>query len=117
MPIYEYRCPDCGHEFEQLQRISEDPVKDCPECGKHEVRKLVSRSSFVLKGGGWYADGYSDSKKSDETSKSGDSTASQKDSKAGGSDAKASSSDTSGNKPEPSGGKSKGKKAKKKSAA
>ena len=117
MPIYEYQCDKCDHEFEREQRMTDPPVKTCPECKGRKVTKLISRSSFVLKGGGWYADGYSDSKKSEETSKSEDSTASQKDSKAGDSEAKPSSSDSSGNKPEPSGGKSKGKKASKKSAA
>lgn len=58
MPIYEYRCPDCGHEFEKLQKIS-DPTPECPTCGAGEVKKKVSASAFVLKGGGWYADGYS----------------------------------------------------------
>jgi putative FmdB family regulatory protein len=58
MPIYEYRCPDCGHEFERLQRMSDDPAKDCPECSGDQVKKLISRTSFVLKGGGWYKDHY-----------------------------------------------------------
>ena len=59
MPIYEYGCGDCGHQFEKLQKISDDPVTDCPECGVDgTVKKLVSRSSFVLKGGGWYKDHY-----------------------------------------------------------
>lgn len=58
MPIYEYRCPDCGHEFEQLQRMSDDPIKVCPECSSEGVKKLISRTSFVLKGGGWYKDHY-----------------------------------------------------------
>ncbi len=58
MPIYEYRCPDCGHEFEQLQRMSDDPITDCPECSMSGVKKLISRTSFVLKGGGWYKDHY-----------------------------------------------------------
>ena len=64
MPIYEYGCGVCGHTFERLQKVSDDPVQDCPECdATGQVKKLISRSSFVLKGGGWYADGYSGSKK------------------------------------------------------
>ena len=59
MPTYEYACRACGHEFEREQRISEDPIKKCPSCGKPEVRRLISRTSFVLKGGGWYSDLYS----------------------------------------------------------
>ena len=58
MPIYEYRCVDCKHEFERLQKISDPPVEVCPKCGKHQVKKLVSQSGFVLKGGGWYKDHY-----------------------------------------------------------
>ncbi len=59
MPIYEYACQDCGHNFEKLQRISDDPVRDCPSCeAEGTVKKLVSQTSFVLKGGGWYSDHY-----------------------------------------------------------
>ena len=58
MPIYEYRCTACGHQFERLQKISDEPIEICPECGQEDVRKLVSQSGFVLKGGGWYKDHY-----------------------------------------------------------
>lgn len=58
MPIYEYRCPDCGHQFEALQKMSDDPLTDCPACSQHNVKKLISRSAFLLKGGGWYKDHY-----------------------------------------------------------
>ena len=54
MPIYEYACVSCEHQFETIQRISEDPLKDCPECGKPKLKKLVSVAAFRLKGGGWY---------------------------------------------------------------
>jgi putative FmdB family regulatory protein len=54
MPIYEYQCEACGHLFETLQRISEDPLTECPDCGKPALKKLVSASAFRLKGGGWY---------------------------------------------------------------
>lgn len=54
MPIYEYQCKSCGFEFETIQKISEDPLKGCPECGLEELRKLVSKAAFRLKGGGWY---------------------------------------------------------------
>ncbi len=69
MPIYEYECEKCGHGFEREQRISDAPIKTCPKCKARRVKKLISLSSFSLKGGGWYADGYSDSKaaKSDTT--------------------------------------------------
>ena len=42
MPIYEYRCPDCSHEFEEIQKMSDDPVRLCPSCGKENVSKLLS---------------------------------------------------------------------------
>jgi putative FmdB family regulatory protein len=54
MPIYEYRCGACGHEIEALQKMSDGPLRKCPECGKSQLRRLVSAPSFRLKGGGWY---------------------------------------------------------------
>lgn len=62
MPIYEYLCEKCGHEFEREQRITEDPVKICPRCRAQKVRRLISRTAFVLKGGGWYSDLYASAK-------------------------------------------------------
>ncbi len=58
MPIYEYECSECDKVMEVQQRISDSPLETCPDCGG-KVKKLVSMSSFQLKGGGWYADGYS----------------------------------------------------------
>jgi len=58
MPIYEYACGACGNEFEAEQRITEDPIKTCPECKSRQVKRLISQTSFVLKGGGWYSDLY-----------------------------------------------------------
>ena len=76
MPIYEYGCGDCGHTFERLQKVSDAPVSDCPACeAKGAVKKLVSRTSFVLKGGGWYKDHYGlkgGSSSSDSSESSGD---------------------------------------------
>jgi putative FmdB family regulatory protein len=54
MPIYEYRCSACGHELEKIQRMSDEPLADCPDCGATELRRLVSAPGFRLKGGGWY---------------------------------------------------------------
>ena len=54
MPIYEYECASCGHRLEALQKVSEDPLKECPECHKNALGKLVSATSFQLKGTGWY---------------------------------------------------------------
>lgn len=54
MPIYEYQCQACGHEMEALRKISDEPLVDCPACGKPELKKKVSAAAFRLKGGGWY---------------------------------------------------------------
>jgi putative FmdB family regulatory protein len=54
MPIYEYACKKCEHLFDVLQKMSDDPLTYCPECGAPELRKLISAPSFRLKGGGWY---------------------------------------------------------------
>ncbi len=58
MPIYEYECSACHNVIEVFQRMTEDPLCTCPDCSG-SLKKLVSMSSFKLKGGGWYADGYS----------------------------------------------------------
>jgi putative FmdB family regulatory protein len=57
MPIYEYRCNVCDHQFEQRQKFSDPPASSCPKCGG-AVHKMVSTVAFSLKGGGWYAEGY-----------------------------------------------------------
>ena len=72
MPIYEYACSSCGKEFEELVGIN-DPAPGCPACQGREVRKKVSASAFVLKGGGWYKDHYG-LKGSSSSSSSGGST-------------------------------------------
>ena len=68
MPIYEYRCKSCGYEFEEVQKFNDLPVDNCPECGQMSVERKVSMSSFHLKGGGWYKDGYSNENLSTEKS-------------------------------------------------
>jgi putative FmdB family regulatory protein len=55
MPIYEYRCTACGYQNDYLQKISEPPLSDCPECGKSTFSKQVTAAGFQLKGTGWYA--------------------------------------------------------------
>lgn len=55
MPIYEYRCSACGFEKDALQKMSDKPLVDCPECGKPALVKLISAAGFQLKGSGWYA--------------------------------------------------------------
>ncbi len=54
MPIYEYECDECGHQFEILQKMSDDKLSVCPECNKPALRKLISAVAFRLKGQGWY---------------------------------------------------------------
>ncbi len=54
MPIYEYRCRACGHHFEELQKVNDPPLIVCPKCQATSLTKLVSDSSFRLKGNGWY---------------------------------------------------------------
>ncbi|MEN8190433.1 MAG: zinc ribbon domain-containing protein [Thermodesulfobacteriota bacterium] len=66
MPVYEYECPACEKVFEVQQRMSDDPLSNCPDC-EGPVKKLVSMSSFQLKGGGWYADGYASKSGKKET--------------------------------------------------
>ena len=69
VPIYEYACRTCEHEFETLQKLSEPPLVDCPECGEAELRKKVSAVRFRLKGGGWYE---TDFKSGDKKNLAGD---------------------------------------------
>lgn len=54
MPIYEYACSKCDHRLDALQKMSDDPLVDCPECGEPALRKLLSAPRFRLKGAGWY---------------------------------------------------------------
>lgn len=54
MPIYEYVCNDCGHEFEKLQKMSEAPLRDCPACDEESLKKKISAPGFRLSGSGWY---------------------------------------------------------------
>jgi putative FmdB family regulatory protein len=63
MPTYEYACGACGHQWEVVQRITEDPVELCPACERNEAHRLISRgTNFILKGGGWYSDLYASPK-------------------------------------------------------
>jgi len=74
MPIYEYRCTKCGNETEVLQRVSDRPKRKCGKCSGR-LEKLISRTSFQLKGGGWYAEGYSNSSKKKAPAKTESSSA------------------------------------------
>jgi len=63
MPLYEYRCDACEHAFEALQKISDEPLKHCPDCEQPQLRKLVSAAGFRLKGNGWYETDFKSGKK------------------------------------------------------
>ncbi len=76
MPFYEYECRACGHQFDTLQKISDVPLKKCPECGKNQLQKLVSAAGFQLKGSGWYVTDFKNKDKSKPTTK--DTTAKEK---------------------------------------
>ena len=63
MPIYDYKCSNCGYQVEIIQKISDKPLKICPKCGKSNLKKLISAPSFRLKGGGWYETDFKTGKK------------------------------------------------------
>ena len=59
MPTYDYRCNNCGHEFEQFQSITADPLRKCPECGEDKLKRLIGAGSGVIfKGNGFYETDY-----------------------------------------------------------
>jgi putative FmdB family regulatory protein len=72
MPIYEYHCLDCHHQFERLQKFSDPPLAQCPSCAG-TVQKLISRSAFHLKGDGWYVTDYARKGSNNGKSKTSDS--------------------------------------------
>ena len=75
MPIYEYQCEHCDHKMEAIQKISDAPLKDCPECNQETLRKLVSAAAFKLTGTGWYVTDFKDNKsKAKEDKKPSDTT-------------------------------------------
>ncbi|RMG56482.1 MAG: zinc ribbon domain-containing protein [Gammaproteobacteria bacterium] len=82
MPIYEYRCEDCGHELEALQKMSDAPLTECPECGKPALKKQVSAAGFRLSGSGWYETDFKSGSKRNIAEK--DSSSSKSDSKPAG---------------------------------
>ena len=71
MPIYEYRCDGCGHEMELIQKMSDDPMKDCPVCKESKLKKLISAAGFRLNGSGWNETDIKNSKKSSDSGQSG----------------------------------------------
>ncbi len=83
MPIYEYKCEQCDHQLEILQKISAAPATTCPGCGKEGLRKLISAAAFKLKGSGWYETDFKD-KPPKQASKSEGKTEPEKTGKAAG---------------------------------
>ena len=72
MPIYEYTCTVCNAHVEKMQRMTESPLTDCPVCGAHDsLKKLISQSSFHLKGSGWYVTDYKGKKAAPGTNGNG----------------------------------------------
>lgn len=71
MPTYEYRCQQCGHQLEAWQKMSDEPLKTCPECKKDTLQKQISATNFQLKGTGWYVTDFrnKDTPKPKETEK------------------------------------------------
>ena len=93
MPLYAYRCTKCGAEEEHLQKFTDDPVTECGTCGG-PLQKMITGTSFALKGGGWYADGYG----SAGTGSGGGTSTAESSSGTGGSSS--GGSDTSSSKPD-----------------
>ncbi len=81
MPIYEYQCNECDHKLEALQKMSDEPLQECPDCGKQSLRKLVSAAAFRLSGSGWYETDFKDKKEQKNLSKSDNKPQSDSDSK------------------------------------
>ena len=63
MPIYEYQCTACGHKLDAFQKMTDDPLKDCPECKEPGLKKCVTAAAFKLKGTGWYETDFKHQKK------------------------------------------------------
>jgi putative FmdB family regulatory protein len=108
MPLYEYRCEQCSHELEVMQKLADAPLTECPACHQPSLRKLISPVGFRLKGGGWYETDFKSGNKrnladtgdkSEKAGKAGDSTAkSDKPAKSDGGDSKTAKSDGGGKK-------------------
>jgi putative FmdB family regulatory protein len=81
MPIYEYECGSCGHRLEAIQKISDEPLKECPNCHKQELKKLISAAAFRLKGGGWYETDFKSGKKKNVVDSGKSESGEKKDSK------------------------------------
>jgi putative FmdB family regulatory protein len=96
MPTYEYRCPECGTDFEKFQKMSDPPVAECPSCGANAERRLSGGAGFLFKGSGFYITDYRGEgyKKAAEADKGGGSSSSSSESKGASSDAKPAQSES-----------------------
>ena len=84
MPIYAYKCAECGHELDVIRKVSDPPLTECPHCGKPALVKQVTAAGFQLKGGGWYVTDFRDQgsgKKKDKSKPDEPSKTDQADSK------------------------------------
>jgi len=80
MPIYEYKCAECGHRLEAIQKVSDDPLTDCPTCGRAGLKRLISAAGFQLKGSGWYATDFKNNgKKKEQKAETGEKSSSAPD--------------------------------------
>lgn len=96
MPTYEYVCTDCQSHWEEVQKISDDPIQTCPKCGKSTAKRQISGGNFILKGGGWYADLYSSAPKKGSEAKSEGSNGTSSETKATSAAPKAEGASSSG---------------------
>ena len=97
MPIYEYKCAECGHELEALQKMSDAALTGCPDCGKESLTKKVSAAGFRLSGSGWYETDFKNSGKQKEKT-NGNKTDSAKEGKSGASDKESASKSSTASK-------------------
>ncbi len=96
MPTYEYRCSGCGHEFEQFQPITEDPISECPQCKEKPQRLISGGGGLLFKGSGFYITDYRSKAYKDQASKdkSAADSSSSKSSSSSSSDKKKTGSDS-----------------------
>ncbi len=99
MPIYEYECQSCGHVLDALQKISDDPLKHCPDCGEPSLKKLLSAPRFRLKGSGWYETDFKDKNRRNIASPDSKGGGKDKPKDGGKSDSKKTEKTSSGSKP------------------
>jgi putative FmdB family regulatory protein len=102
VPIYEYQCEACTHHLEKLQKMSEDRLVDCPECGQPALKRLVSAAAFRLKGSGWYETDFKQDNKRNLAEDSSKETSDKKSSDSNGKKPEKAASETSTSKKESS---------------